>query len=52
MSYISYGQVGVYDDAFGWALCYKPVGHRFDSQWGSEGFFIDLIYLTALWPRD
>ena len=50
--YISYGQMGAYGGAFGWALCYKPEGHRFDSRWGSEGFFIDLIHPAAPWPRD
>jgi hypothetical protein len=31
ISYISFGQMGVYGGVFGWALCYKPEGHRFDS---------------------
>ena len=30
------------------ALCYKPEGRGFGSQWGH--FFIDLFLPAALWP--
>jgi len=32
------------------ALCYKPVGHGFDSRWWYSEFFIDFILPDAPWP--
>jgi hypothetical protein len=32
-------------------LNYKPEAGRFDYQWGSLEYFIDLILSAALWPK-
>jgi hypothetical protein len=31
-------------------LRYKPEGRGLDSRWYHRNFFIDIAFLTALWP--
>ena len=33
------------------AVHYKPEGRRFDYQWGSLEYFIDLMHSAAVWPK-
>jgi hypothetical protein len=44
------GSLGARGIVVGEALCYKPVGRRFDSRLGHWIFSVYLILPAALWP--